>query len=231
MATAEQTGLQVPAIEERQDLLLSDASPAVHRAGSIAAAAARAAEVAHITLGVDKQAAKDIFTGQLETMGEVEGADDLVPVVHVTVGAEDNDGHVWTPSHVVKGHDALTTKGGQTVPETYIWTDMYANRPAAWWNKTRPDGTGESELVEAPLQIVLADAALRGTSKKWDKQQAELTKIIKKGSNSDNVTVEGMPILSWQMMDADAIIGDTDRPDTETATRFVQHEMDRVGGR
>ncbi len=229
MTTAEQAAFQVPVIQERDDLALAGINSSAHRAGSIAAAAARAAEVASTVLGVDKQAAEDTFTGQLEAMGIIAAMSaDLVPVVHVSVGAEDEDGHVWTPSHVVKGHDALTM-GGETIPETFIWSDMYANRPAAWWNKTRPEGQGESELAEAPLQILLADVALRGTNKKWDKQQTELAKLIK-GHKSETTTLEGMPVLAWEMMDADAIIGGTERPDTDTVNRFVQHEMDRSGG-
>lgn len=228
MATVEQMGFQVPSIQERDDLILAGVEPAVRTAGSIGSAAARAAEVAATVLGVDKQQAEDTFTGQLEAMGMTEVAEDLVPVVHVTVGAEDDKGGVWTPSHVIRGHDKLTTTGGEAVPETYVCPQkMYVQRPADWWNKTRPNGVGESELVEAPLQIVLADLALRGTNKNWDKQQAELAKLIQKGYTS-TVTVEGMPILAWPMMDADAIIGGIQRPDTKTVNRFVQHEMDRT---
>ncbi len=227
MTTAEHVDFEVPSIGQRDDLVLATTFGVAGRVGSIAAAAGRTAEVAHLVLGVDKQAAEDTFTGQLEAMGQTEIPDNLVPVVHLTMGAEDANGRMWTPSHVIRGHDALQPKNGQTVPDTYVWPEMYTNRPADWWNKTRPESAGQSELVEAPLQIVLADVALRGTNKKWNKQQAELAKLIQKGSGSETVTVEGMPILAWAMMDADAIIHGTQRPDTETFNRFVQHERDR----
>lgn len=221
---AEQASFQIPTIEERDDLVLADAGQEVWTPGSINAAAARAAKVAHLVLGVEEKGAEDTFTGQLEAMGLTETPEGLVPVVSVAVGAKDENGRAWTPSHVVKGHDKLTTKSGDAIRATAIWSDMYANRPAEWWNKTRPEG--ESQLVKTPLRLVLADVALRGTNKKWDGQQAELQKLVD-GHSSDTATLEGMAILDWEMMDADAIIGDIERPDEQTVTRFVQHERDR----
>lgn len=226
MTAAEQASFQVPVIEERNDLVLADIEQEIWTPGSVNEAAARAAKVAHLVLGVEEKGAEDTFTGQLEAMGLTETPEGLVPVVSVAVGAKDNEGRVWTPSHVVKGHDKLTTKNGQAIPETSIWQKMYTRRDAAWWNKTRPEG--ESQLVKTPLRIVLADVALRGTDKKWDKQQAELQKLID-GHSSETTTLEGMAILDWEMMDADAIIGDIERPDKQTVTRFVQHERDRSG--
>lgn len=224
---SDRVGFEIAPIQERGDLTLAgmDASAnQIWTPGSTAYAAERAAQVAGLVLGVDQKEAQDAFTGQLEAMDLSQIPEGVAPIVSVNVGASGANGQPITPSHVVKGHDALTTKDGSSIPETYVWEKMYVDRPAVWWNKTRPDGT--SELVQAPLQLVLADTALRGTSKKWDKQQDELTKLIENHS-SDTTTMEGMKPLDWMMMDADAIVNGTDRPDVQTATRFVQHDRDR----
>ncbi|MGC1176627.1 MAG: hypothetical protein WA843_01030 [Candidatus Saccharimonadales bacterium] len=222
MTTTERADFQIPAIEERDDLVLARDKQDTWTPGSIGAAANRAAKVAHKVLGVEAQWAEDLFTGQLEAMDLKEVSKRLVPIVDVPIGAEDKDGRIWTPSHVINGHDTLTTENGVTVPKTSIWPEMYANRSAVWWNRTRPEG--ESQLAEAPLRVVLADIALRGTKKNWEDEQAELLSLIN-GHCSDTTTLEGMTPLGWEMMDADAIVGNTDRPNG--VTRFVQQERDR----
>lgn len=227
MTAAEQGGFQISTIEaERSDLVLASSKQDTCTPGSIGAAAHRAAQVASRVLGVESQWAEDEFTGQLEAMKLKEIPEGRIPIVSVTAGAEDNNGTVLTPTHVAQGHDKLTTRNGQPIPETSIWSEMYAGRSAEWWNKTRPQG--ESRLVKAPLQLVLADAALRGTTKKWDKQQTELQKLVDVYSQ-DTTALEGMVPLAWLMMDADAIISGTERPDEQTVTLFVQHERDRSG--
>jgi len=220
MPAVEQPGFEIAAVEERDDLVLAPPKQEVWTPGSTSSAAERAAKVVYRVLGIEEKWAQDQFTGQLEAMELTEVAEGLIPIVSVTVGAEDNNGRVLTPSHVIKGHDKLTT----IIPPTSVWPEMYANRPPEWWNKRR--STGDSELIKAPLQLVLADAALRGTKKEWDKQQVELNKLINDHS-SDITSLEGMTPLDWEMMDADAIINDTERPDRQAATRFVQHEQDR----
>lgn len=225
MATSEQTAdFSIPNIEERDDLVLADDKGTLWTPGSISTAAERGALVASHVLGVDKQRAENHFTGQLEAMDLSVVPEDSVPVVSVSVGAEDSNGRVWTPTHIVVGHDRLKPKDGSKPTETYIWEEMFAKRPASWWNKTR--SVGESRLVEAPLQLVLADIALRGTKKRWTEQQTELQKLVD-DHKSEVTTLEGMTPLDWIMMDADAIVGGTERPDKQTVTRFVQHEQDR----
>ncbi len=210
---------------EREDLKLAS-SNTTRTLDSISAAAERAAKVANLVLGVDEKSATDTFTGQLESMRLEHIPEGLVPIASVMIGAEDGKGTIWTPSHVVTGHDQLTTKNGRKVPETSVWKNMFANRPPEWWNKRRPEGLGLSQLAEAPLFIVLADMALRGTNKNWAEQRSELQQLVG-GHRSPNTTLEATTPLEWQMMDADAIVGGTDRPDEKTVTRFVQHDQDR----
>lgn len=223
---AAEQDFKIPEVEERDELVLAPTVTELWTPGSITAAAERGAKVAQLVLGIDKKWAVNEFTGQLEAMNLTEVPEAVVPVVSVMLGTRDKDGTMWTPSHVVTGHDQLTMKDGQDIPETSVWGEMFANRPAAWWNKTRPEG--ESQLVKGPLRLLLADTALRGTTEDWASQQTKLQKLVD-GHRSETTTLEGMTPLDWTMMDADAIIGDIQRPDTQTFTRFVQHEQDRSG--
>lgn len=184
--------------------------------------------IAATVLGVDRSWAEDLFVEQLAT---AQGGLDLAPgealTIGIRVGALDSNGHELTPSRAITGHDQLTTDKGKTVPATYVWPDMYTNRPPQWWNKRLP-GEQPSSLIESPL-LLLAVSSLQGLKKTWSQQQTMLAKQTKAGTTPTTAT-EGMSILDHTMLDAAALISqeNLERPDKLTFTRFVQHDRDRT---
>ena len=191
----------------------------------------RAAEfgamVAATVLGVDRKWAEDMFDEQIAAVnGGLELAPGEALTIGIRLGAVDHAGNELTPSRVIAGHDKLTTFQGNTVPQTYVWPEMYANRPPQWWNK-RLSGDQASGLVEDPL-VLLVTSGLKGLKISWDEQRAEQAAIIQSSGSPTTVT-EGMAILDHAMLDAAALMSkeNLERPDKPTLTRFVQHDRDR----
>lgn len=227
MATPNNLEFKVPDLDnEHPDARLAVPSIELWKPSGIAACAERAASTARQVLGVDSQWAENLFTGQLEAMDLTvfsETSEPTVPIVHVPVGLKDALGNRWIPSHVIKGRDKLMLQAGIDRQCMSIARDVFDNRPSSWWNKSRL--VGDSELIEAPLVLVLAETALRGTDKTWTEQQDELQQRVFANRSTDNGnTLEGLTPLDWVMMDADAVINDSPRP--AGTNRFVQHQPD-----
>lgn len=192
-----------------------------------------AANLAAETLGVDESWAKDMFVPQVEAAGgllvlRIGSEQDVT--VGVTVGADDSAGETLTPFRVIDGHDALTTRGGEVVPETSVWAGMYNNRSPEWWNRRLPKSEQGIQIVKDPL-VILSLSGLRGERKNWGEQRQKLVDLSHAESTTKTATV-GAAILDWVQADSGLIVlgrkQEVNRLDEETVTRFPQHEQDRT---
>jgi len=143
-----------------------------------------------------------------------------IPTLTVAEQGEDNP----TFSDIVRAHDRLTTTAGESITETGIWPEIWRGRSAEYINK-RLRGEVSSSLGGSALKALALVGGLHGTNKQWDMQQFLLDKIIL-DNNKDQTAVEAVNPVDWLMADAQAIVGGQPRPDSQSSTRFVQHDID-----
>ncbi len=179
--------------------------------------------------GADKAQVTDKLTSDYETVvdghtGPVDIETDAI--VGLTLGEE---GGEWiSPSQLVAGYNRIASSKDK--PDVYVWEDMYINRPASWWNQRTPIVDGKatnSKLSTDPINGLISVGGLHGLSRNWKDQQAELSALITSTAGETTPT-EAMTPQDWLLKDTAALIAGTQRPDTTTFTRFVQHQMDRT---
>lgn len=216
--TSGQLDLGFPEIVEDPALELS---MTVYTPSEVEGWAERAAKTAHALFNWDEKQVIDTVGPNFEAMvADAQSHNEVKPIIGLKIGVAVM-GRAITPTHLKIAHDSLD------VPVTSVWGKMYGGRSEAWWNQRLPEGE-RSGMVYAPRYGLLAIDGLHGVNAKWDKQQKHLSRITE-GYKGKPTVIEGMTPTDWLWLDADALVNDDKRPDTQAFTRFVQHERDITG--
>jgi len=177
-------------------------------------------------MGPKFQALHDALAEEhLETDEEVETLPDLWVV----------DEAGLTLSGVVRGHDKLTGKDGQGIPETFIWPEMWRGRNADYLNR-RALGEQLSAFGQVPLVALgMVLGGTRGDSpglhlngENWENQQIRHAGFVERHNSAHSLTVaEGMNPIDWLVVDGQRVVkGQPRLDDLPTVTCFVQNDQD-----